>query len=415
MLGIGAILGLAVLVGLCPTASAPVGSGPTTSTPASSDPAASTPAGSDPAPSTPVVDLANLGIVPYAAGSSAANIPVRGGTTRVLLRFVSRQTGPMTRLYVQAKVATPGCVGHDGGAAGYAGGSTGIFEVSVFGISPKGTPAGPPLALASVRPCASTSRGSLPIPLQFDAVQGREYGVIFRNVDPNPEENWASVNFLYSATGIVGANGRNERNPGALDNVYGLDPRELVGYSVDQGTTWQLPGGPYGPSGGRAFLPTFIQEFGDGTRAGQPYYYATTANGSRKMVYASASEPRTITSIGAHTFAPGSSTVRLLVDGTERAQVELSGIGWIRGSITPVLVPAGARVEISLIAGESGLDVRSLQADAAWTNLLQLSTGPPYSLLPDGTREGPLTIYPLTDSQAPLPPKVATAPAKVFG
>jgi hypothetical protein len=234
--------------------------------------------------------------------------------------------------------------------------------------------------------------------------QGEERATVIRNTDPVPSENFTSTNFLFAKAGVLGANGRNERSRDADDAVYGLDPRETVGYSREGGRSWQIPGGQYGEPAGRNFIPTYVQEFADGRVAGQPYYYAAEpAGGKRTMAFKGAPRRWTVRGLGAYLTDPGSGTLTLLVDGRERARARVSGRGMLRAAIDPVSVPAGTPVSVSA----DGLPLRELAADTAWGRLLGLHTAAsPWRIVGGGDFSRALPLYPL-----PGPPLAIVRPA----
>jgi hypothetical protein len=207
--------------------------------------------------------------------------------------------------------------------------------------------------------------------MRLPVVGGEEYATVVRNADPAPARNFTSVNFLFASAGVVGANGRNERSPAAQDSYYGLDPREVVGYSRDGGRTWALPGGPYGQPRGRNFLPTYLQEYDSGGLEGQPYYRtdgpATTA--SRTMVFGNVNSPWTIRALGAVVERAGTGTLTLTVNGAVRARALVSGTSVVRASIPPTTVLPGEVVKVTA----RGLPIRTVSADTAWARLLGMN------------------------------------------
>jgi hypothetical protein len=319
---------------------------------------------------------------PVAAGSSAANMPLSGSSKWVLTRWVARSTGTLRALHLRIEAGVSSC--KPTGARGYGLGNGGSWRVTTHPVLSDGRPdTSRTLSSFDVRPCqASTSvvdvgQGVARIPMQVAVTKGVEYATIVRNTDSLPAQNYTSVNFLYTSTGIVGANGRNERSPLAADADYGLDPRELVGYSSNGGLTWSLPGGPYGYPAGRNFLPTYLQEYDTGRIVGQPYYYAAAASTlPRTMVFTNVSHAWTITQLGAFALRQGTGTLALTVNGTRRAQVPVSGVGMLRVPITPVAVAPGQTVKVT----SSGLSIQNIVADTAWGRLmgLHLSSKPWY-------------------------------------
>jgi hypothetical protein len=314
---------------------------------------------------------------PVAAGTSAANIDLKSAERRVMVRWVARSTGTMVALHLRIQADGSSC--RQSGRTGYGLGNGGSWRVTTHPLLADGRPdPGTTLASYDLRPCdaptsvADVRQGVVRVPMRLDVARGAEYATVIRNDDPAPARNYTSTNFLYTSTGLLGANARNERSPLAADAYYGLDPRELVGYSADGGRSWALPGGPYGLPGGRNFLPTYLQEYSDGQITGQPYYYASTGStSSRTMVFQNVRRSWTITALGAFTARAGSGTLTLTVDGRQRARAGVAGQGMLRAPIAPVAVAAGQTVKVTA----SGLYVQNVVADTAWGRLMGLHLG----------------------------------------
>ena len=318
---------------------------------------------------------------PVAAGSSAANIPLSGANKRVVMRWVARSTGTLRALHL--RIQADGSTCRLSGRTGYGLGNGGSWRVTTHPVLADGRPdTSRTLSAYETRPCEAdvsvvdVKQGVARIPMPMSVVKGGEYATIVRNTDPLPNLNYTSTNFLYTSTGVIGANGRNERSKVAPDTHYGLDPRELVGYTTD-GSTWALPGGPYGAPGGRNFLPTYLQEFSDGRVMGQPYYYAAAAStADRTMVFGGITTEWTIKELGAFSLREGAGTLTLTVNGQERARVAVSGAGMLRAPIAPVTVQPGQTVKVTA----RGLSIQNIVADTAWGRLagLHLSSKPWY-------------------------------------
>jgi hypothetical protein len=320
---------------------------------------------------------------PFASGDDAANIALRRTADRVLLRWIARRTGILRVLDVRVKFSSPG----------YGGGSSGILRATTHPVRRDGRPrASTVLAQQELVPAQSASGGSIALRMGFGVEAGQEFATIIQNSAPDPSRDYFSANFLFVRRGLLGANARNEREPKAWDARYGLDPRELVGFSRDGGATWRLPGGPYGPNGGRAFLPTYVQEFVNGVREGQVYYWGRPISGMVTMVYHARSRPWTITHIGASS-AGGSADVALAIDDVPRATATLRGTGFVSAKINPVVVPPGSNVELTTTTGDGGLLLRQLFADAVWARLARLGTGSGWYL--DQEPETAVPLYPL--------------------
>ena len=340
---------------------------------------------------------------PIAAGTSAANVALNGSAKWVLVRWVARASGTLSALHLRIQADGSAC--RKSGRTGYGLGNGGTWHATTHPVLVDGTPdLGLTLATQDLRPCGAQGpvvdvrEGVVRLPMGVAVAGGQEYATVIRNTDGAPARNWTSVNFLYTSTGILGANGRNARSPTDPDAFYGLDPRELVGYSRDGGRDWALPGGPYGGSGGRSFLPTYVQEYANGQVAGQPYYYApvpTTA--PRTMIFQNVTRPWTIRALGVFSLRGGNGTLTLAVDGVVRARVPVSGSGMLRASIAPTVVTAGQTVTVTA----SGLSIQDVVADTAWGRLMGMHQATtPWRIQGERNFSRAAPIYPLPACEA---------------
>jgi hypothetical protein len=352
---------------------------------------------------------------PVAAGTSAANIPLDGAQKRVAVRWVARATGTLAALHLRIQADGASC--RLSSKTGYGAGNGGSWRVSTHPVLADGRPdESRTLSTTTMRPCeadvalADVRQGVVRIPHGIAVTRGVEYATVIRNTDPAPRSNYTSPNFLYTSTGLLGANARNERSSLAPDSYYGLDPRELVGYSIDGGATWSLPGGPYGLPGGRNFLPTYLQEYSSGAITGQPYYYtAASSTADRTMVFQNIRRQWIIRELGAFTKQAGTGTLTLTVDGTQRARVQVTGAGMLRAAIDPVTVEPGQIVRVT----SSGLYIQNVVADTAWGRLmgLHLSTKPWY--VQDQTNfSHAAPVYALPAYDTPVATTTATSPVR---
>jgi hypothetical protein len=315
-----------------------------------------------------------------------------------MIRWVARHTGVLQTLYLRVRVAGSVNCRYDN-RPGYAGGTTGQLLATLHPVLPDGSPdLSRELAREQFQPCGREKGESIDLHPGVSVTAGVQYATVVRNVDQAPDVNYFSINFLRSATGLWGANGRNERSANATDLFYGLDPRELVGTSRDSGHTWTLPGpGPW--------VPTYIQSYSDGYRGGQPYYYSHPASGPVTMIYKGFPVPWTISALGAYASGPGHARVVLKVDDVERGSADLSGTGMLRQRIAPVIVQPGQVVKVSTTAGSGGLALRQESADATWASVLGLGTN--YFWYQENDPEHAVPIYPLPGFGAqpsPAPP-----------
>jgi energy-converting hydrogenase Eha subunit A len=337
---------------------------------------------------------------PIAAGTSAANITLNGAGRMVLQRWVARRSGVLRAFHVRMVANGASC--RSDGRPGYGSGNGGSWRVTTHRVLPDGRPdMRSTLVSQELRPCegpgsvVDVRQGVVRLEMNLPVGRGQEYATIVRNADPAPEANYTSTNFLYTASGVIGANGRNERSRNAKDVHYGLDPRELVGFSRDGGASWTLPGTP----GDRGYLPSYLQEYNDGEVEGQPYYYTTPSTTARRtMVYQEVALPWTIRTLGAYTSGTANGTLTLTVDGTRRAHASVKGTGMLRAGIPAVTVRPGQTVKITA----SGIPLENVVADTAWGRLLgmHLNTKPWYlEDEPNFTTVAP--IYPLPFYRSP--------------
>ena len=343
---------------------------------------------------------------PFAAGDSAANMALSGSDAWVLLRWVARASGTLAALHLRIQADGSDC--RRGVRTGYGEGDGGTWLVTTHPVRRDGTPdTRRAISSHSFRPCDAPAsvvdvrQGVVRVPMRLPLRAGEERATVIRNADRVPSENFTSTNFLFSASGVSGANGRNERSARAEDAMYGLDPRELVGYSADGGRRWALPGGQYGRPAGRNFIPTYIQEYADGRVAGQPYYYAAEpSRAERTMTFAPARSRWVVRGLGTYTAGSGTGTLTLRVKGRERASAKVSGSGMLRAAIDPVEVNPGEVVSVTA----RGLTLRDVMADTAWGRVLSGHTdAAPWRIEGEDDFSRAAPVYPLPGPPVTIP------------
>jgi hypothetical protein len=158
----------------------------------------------------------------------------------------------------------------------------------------------------------------------------------------------------------AGPNGRNTLDPDAHGAIAGLDPREVVAWSLDGGHSWgwgrEVGAGPipgdYTMSGDDAVkLPWYSwQEPGSGAMHSNQPYYAYSESGRYTVKLRSAPHATTLTEAGGYGpegKAVGVVTVRNLRTGTVGHTSHL-GNGMVKGALDPpVVVGRGDSYEIS--------------------------------------------------------------------
>jgi hypothetical protein len=190
---------------------------------------------------------------------------------------------------------------------------------------------------------------------------GQMYAMTYRNADAAPSDNWFSENSPTVKESVAGPNGVNNLDPNAPGAIAGLDPREAVAWSQDDGQSWswgrhagegETPGA-YGGSpttddGTR--LPWYGWQASPGStpRSNQPYY-AYKESGSYTL-RETAKADTTLTAAGG--YAPvgenaGVLTVRNVATGDVASTAPL-GSGLVQGALdNPLTVAAGQTYEIS--------------------------------------------------------------------
>lgn len=335
--------------------------------------------------------LATLG-APFGVGDSAGNVRINSANGLAAVRWVARRTGTISRLWVKTRTDT------HGGApdSSYYGGTTGRWSVVTYPALPNGLPdQSHPVADESFVPVQrmtsdSSAQGNptgeaIGLNLNMPVTAGQLFVTTVRNIDPNPSINYASLNFLYSAGGLQGAQARDELNPQASDGLYGLDPRELVGGAYNG--TWYMPGNNNGPFA--KFLPVYVQQYSDGATEGQPYYTGhDIPAGSQVVETFHSASPRVIAGVGAYLTNDVSLQATLSVDGTAVASVPLTGApDQFVHALLPhtVAVGAGASVQLSTTVPSNGA-LKAYYADSVFERLMGLGAAYKWSYQQDPTR-----------------------------
>jgi len=349
---------------------------------------------------------AAMGSAPIAAGTSAANIALNGAARRVMVRWVARRTALLSALHLRIEAGGADC--RLDTRSGYGAGNGGSWHAVTYPVTASGLPdTSRPLTTQDFRPCSASTavadvrQGVVRLAMNLPVLQGQELATVISNTDPSAGTNWTSTNFLYTSTGLVGANARNERDASATDSYYGLDPREVVGFSSNSGGSWTIPATPGDPG----YLPTYIQEYSEGDFEGQPYYYTQAVAAQTTMVYKGSSVPSTIRGLGA--FASGTATGGLLVlavDGVVRGEATVSGSGMLRAAISPVAVRPDQTVTVTA----TNIPIRNVVADEAWADLMGMQNLSSRHWWVQGNSNYSVAapVYPLSGgaSTSPLPP-----------
>jgi hypothetical protein len=187
------------------------------------------------------------------------------------------------------------------------------------------------------------------------------YGVIVRNVHDDPGSNFFSFNMPLADTELAGPHARNELSGAAQGAILGLDPREHVAWSEDDGESWQ-----YGSENGqyRSYMndhdmdhpATRMPQYGfrlEGGEmlAGQPYYAYSDDCEDCSVTYASARFARTLSEAGgfiASDVGVGTLTVRNDDTGQSASCTPVTGYGFGRCTLSePIEVAEGESYTVS--------------------------------------------------------------------
>jgi hypothetical protein len=196
---------------------------------------------------------------------------------------------------------------------------------------------------------------------------GTPYWLIYQNLDPDPKMNYVSYNSPVVKDSESGPNGRNTLDPATPGAIMGLDPREVVAWTWDSGTSWHFGrevggGGPWIPgdyvgsttSDNGTRLPWYAwqEEGSTKIRSNQPFmsYPDSTTPGSYTVRVKSS--PRRVVLTEGGGYAPvgseiGVVTVRNTRTGETGKTVWL-GSGIKRGNLDKtVTIEAGDTYEVT--------------------------------------------------------------------
>lgn len=302
---------------------------------------------------------------------SAGNVALRETYRWVAMRIVARHTGILTSLHLKLRTT---------GGSSYAGGTGGIgrFELrwADDGGYPDLTTEGL-MATQDIVISAPVAGEYLETTWTQNMRAGQEYFLVVHNVDGAPDTNYFSLNFGAATATIapLGATGRNERNPGALDSYYSLDPREAVFKSLDSGITWWI----------NYMVPTYFEEYsGDSFKSGQPFYTCYPCTGQVTQTFKSFVGSRMIEAVGCYFCSGGGSTLIDVItnDGggdtiVQTASLMSSGAGHVRTMLSsPVYLSSGWTLKLRARSiGTGGADIRAVSADDAMATAAGLGTG----------------------------------------
>ena len=289
--------------------------------------------------------------------------PLKAANYRNLLRFVPVNTININRFYFGFKLRGASC--WDAGLAGYGKGDGGTIQGSLVEINPSTGLPSTQIASETINGCTRHNQAKAEfnnatpvlawVNVSATLEAGKMYGFILRNAHANPANNYFSFNAPLADTALAGPHARNELNANATGALLSLDPRELVAWSENNGSSWQ-----YGSLNGQyrsymndrdtAHPATRMPQYGfrltNGTTLGaQPYYaYSTDCIGCT-VAYANARYTRTFTELGGFTASGtnvGTLTITNTSTGLQSSCTPTQGYGFRKCNLsTPVTVFQG--------------------------------------------------------------------------
>ena len=174
------------------------------------------------------------------------------------IRFVVDEDTKLYRFFSQMKAKGASWDEHSGskcssyGAGCYGAGDGGRIQARLVPVRPDGTPdlsrvlaqetVDPRTRYAETKAAYSIKLISLFWYFNMGGVAlkaGTPYAMVYRNVHGDPAHNFTSTNSPTVKESEAGPNGRNNLDPNAAGAIAGLDPREAVAWSTDDGRTWK--------------------------------------------------------------------------------------------------------------------------------------------------------------------------------
>jgi len=258
----------------------------------------------DPPPPTGTIKVQGVS----GRSSGHQNSAVKAASTRLLYRFIARETGTLNQFWVPNKMSGMAGIAIPENYEGYASGDGGTVQAICYTVDatsgyPNNGQGGRPTAQVGITDSfkigwsvtgggiSSYTTNNGAYTASFGArnlfneatrrnvahgtyfkcnapvTKGVEYAIEIRNSSGSPPGNTASSNFFSinfgGHTPQLAAQGANTRDMNAV-GYYGLDPRENVGWSTNSGSSFVIPGGQYDPQ--NEFHVGFLQVYASGNR-----------------------------------------------------------------------------------------------------------------------------------------------------
>lgn len=231
------------------------------------------------------------------------------------------------------------------------------------------------------------------------------YFVVYKNVAREPLTNYVSFNSPVTNASVAGPNGTNTLEANATGAIAGLDPREAVAWSLDDGLTWgwghevgsgSLFGDYTGSGDSDVKLPWYAWQPRSlaPLESNQPYYAYTEA-GEYTLSVTNGTRAATVTRAGG--YAPGGFNVGVVTvtAASGSATTASLGSGLQQGTLSaPLLIAPGETFTISNVDAGAVRKVAKAEGDTFLQQLGLVGSGKPYATASNGYDRAELFVLP---------------------
>ncbi len=231
------------------------------------------------------------------------------------------------------------------------------------------------------------------------------YFVVYKNVAREPLTNFVSFNSPVTNASVAGPNGTNTLEANATGAIAGLDPREAVAWSLDDGLTWgwghevgsgSLFGDYVGSGDSDVKLPWYAWQ----PRALAPLesnqpYYAYTEAGEYTLSVTNGSRAATVTEAGGYAPVGFNVGVVTVTAASGSATTASLGSGLQHGTLSqPLLIAPGETFTISNVDPNAVREVAKAEGDGFLQQLGLVGSGKPYATAGNGFDRAELFVLP---------------------
>jgi hypothetical protein len=231
------------------------------------------------------------------------------------------------------------------------------------------------------------------------------YFVVYKNVAGDPLANYVSFNSPVTNASVAGPNAVNTLNPDTTGAVAGLDPREAVAWTLDDGLSWDwghdVGGGPLfgdyvGSGDSDVKLPWYAwQESALAALKSNQPYYAYTEAGEYTLSVTNGPRAATVTKAGGYAPAGFNVGVVTVTAAAGSAQTASLGTGLQEGALSqPVQIAPGETFTISNVDPNAVRKVAKAEGDAFLQQLGLVGPGKPYATAGNGYDRAELFVWP---------------------